>query len=76
MREGANINYVSWAWVRRSSSPVVEKQTPIYWLLKHLCEVVIPLQNAKEVPNQAPIKLPTRPDSFTLRTKSADLILS
>ncbi len=43
-------------------------------LLKHLCEVVIPLQNVKEVPNQAPIKLPTRPDSFTLGTKSADLI--
>ncbi len=43
-------------------------------LLKHLCEVVIPLQNVKEVPIQAPIKLPTRPDSFTLGTKSADLI--
>jgi hypothetical protein len=43
-------------------------------LLKHLCEVVIPLQDVKEVPNQAPIKLPTRPDSFTLGPKSADLI--
>ncbi len=43
-------------------------------LLKHLCEVVIPLQNVKEVPNEALIKLPTRPDSFTLGTKSADLI--
>ncbi len=39
-----------------------------------MCEVVIPLQNVKEVPNQAPIKLPTRSDSFTLGTKSADLI--
>jgi hypothetical protein len=29
-------------------------------LLKHLCEVVIPLQNVKEVPNQAPIQLPAR----------------
>jgi hypothetical protein len=43
-------------------------------LLKHLCEVVIPLQAVKEVPNQAPIKSPTRLDSFTLGTKSADLI--
>jgi hypothetical protein len=29
-------------------------------ILKHFREVVIPLQNIKEVPNQAPIKLPTR----------------
>jgi hypothetical protein len=43
-------------------------------LLKHLCEVVIPLQDVKEVPNQAPIKLPAQPDSFMLGTKSADLI--
>jgi hypothetical protein len=43
-------------------------------LLKHLCEAVIPLQNVKKVPNQAPFKLPTWPDSFTLGKKSADLI--
>ena len=43
-------------------------------LLKHLCEVVIPLQDVKEVPNQAPIKLPAQPDSFMLGTKSAYLI--
>jgi hypothetical protein len=30
MCEVANINQVSWAWVGRRSSPVVEKQTPIY----------------------------------------------
>ena len=42
--------------------------------LKHLCEVIIPLQEVKEVPKQAPIKLPARPDSFTLGTKLADLI--
>jgi hypothetical protein len=42
--------------------------------LKHLCEVAIPLQDVKGVPNQAPIKLPARPDSFTLGTKLADLI--
>jgi hypothetical protein len=43
-------------------------------LLKHLCEVAIPLQDVKEVPDQAPIKLPAQPASFTLGTKSADLI--
>ena len=43
-------------------------------LLKHLCEVVIPLQDTKKVPDQPPIKLPARPDGFTLGTKSADLI--
>jgi hypothetical protein len=43
-------------------------------LLKHLCQVVIPFQYVKEVTNQAPIKLPARPDSFTLGTKLADLI--
>ncbi len=43
-------------------------------LFTHLCEVVIPLQDVKEVPDQAPIKLPALPDSFTLGTKLADLI--
>ena len=76
MCEGANINQISWAWVGRSPSPLVKKQTHIHALelLKHLCEVVIPLQDTKEVPDQPPIKLPARPDSFTLGTKSADLI--
>jgi hypothetical protein len=41
-------------------------QYSAFELLKHLCEVVIPLQDVKEVPNQAPIKLPARPDSFML----------
>jgi hypothetical protein len=39
-----------------------------------LCKVVIPLQDVKEVPSEAPIKLPTRPDSYTLGTTSADLL--
>ena len=39
-----------------------------------MCEVAIPLQNVKQVPIQALIKLPTRPDSYMLETKSADLI--
>ncbi len=43
-------------------------------LLKHLCEVVIPLQDVNKVPDQAPIKLPTRPDNYTLKTKLADLL--
>ncbi len=43
-------------------------------LFKHVCEIVIPLQDAKEVPDHPPIKLPARPDSFMLGTKLADLI--
>ncbi len=43
-------------------------------LFKHLCEVVIPLQDAKEVPDQLPIKLLAWPDSLMLGTKFADLI--
>ena len=39
-----------------------------------MCEVVIPLQDVKEVPDQPPIKLPAWPDSFTLGTKSTDFI--
>ncbi len=31
MREGTNINQISWAWVGRSSSPMVKKQTPIHY---------------------------------------------
>ncbi len=37
--------------------------------------MVIPLQDVEEVPtSQAPIKLPTCTDTYTLGTKSADLI--
>ncbi len=36
--------------------------------------MVIPLQDVNKVPDQAPIKLPTRPDNYTLGTKSADLL--
>ncbi len=43
-------------------------------LFKHLCEIVIPLQDAKEVPDHPLIKLPAWLDSFMLGTKSADLI--
>jgi hypothetical protein len=43
-------------------------------LLNHLCEVVIPLQDVKESPSDAPFKLPIRPDSYTLGTKSDGLL--
>jgi hypothetical protein len=39
-----------------------------------MCKVIIPLQDVKEVPNQPSIKLPARPDSYTLQTKSSNLI--
>ena len=39
-----------------------------------MCEIVIPLEDINKVPKQALIKLPTRPDDFTIGMKSADLI--
>ena len=43
-------------------------------LLHHLINVVIPLADNEIVPSKAPVNLPTRPDTFTLGTKSADLV--
>jgi hypothetical protein len=75
MKEQILIRYLGLGW-EEAHHPWSKNrhQCTALELLKHLCEVVIPLQNVKEVPNQAPIKLPTRSDSFTLGTKSADLI--
>ena len=39
-----------------------------------MINVVIPLANNEILPRKAPVKLPTRPDTFTLGTKSADLV--
>ncbi len=76
MREGANFNQVSWAWVEEAHHPWL-KNTHVYTaseLFKQLCDIGIPLQDAKDVPDELPIQLPAWPDSFTLGTKSADLI--
>ena len=40
-----------------------------------MVETVIPLQNTEQVPAVPPVELPTRPDNFTLVTKSADLVV-
>jgi hypothetical protein len=75
VKEQILIRYLGLGWEEAHHPWSKNKhQTTALELLKHLCEVVIPLQDVKEVPNQAPIKLPARPDSFTLGTKSADLI--
>ena len=76
MHKGANINQIPRAWVGKAHHPWSKNkhQYTASELLKHLCEIVIPLQDINEVAKQAPIKLPTQPDSFTLGTKSADLI--
>jgi hypothetical protein len=76
MHEGVDINQVSWTgWEEAHHLWSKSKhQYTASELLKHLCKVVIPLQDVKEVPIEAPIKLPTRPDSYTLGTKSADLL--
>ncbi len=75
MKEQILISYLGLGWEEAHHPWSKNKhQYTALELLKHLCEVVIPLQEVKEVPKQAPIKLPARPDSFTLGTKSADLI--
>ena len=39
-----------------------------------MINVVIPLADNEIVPSKAPVNLPTRPDTFTLGKKSADLV--
>ena len=39
-----------------------------------MINIVIPLVDNEIVPSKAPVNLPTRPDTFTLGTKSADLV--
>ena len=39
-----------------------------------MINVVIPLADNEIVPSKAPVNLLTRPDTFTLGTKSADLV--
>ena len=43
-------------------------------ILQHLINVVIPMEDNEIVPSKAPVNLPTRPDTFTLGTKSANLV--
>jgi hypothetical protein len=43
-------------------------------LLKHLCDVVIPLQDTEDVPELPPINLPQHSVNYTMGTKSADLL--
>jgi hypothetical protein len=75
VKEQILIRYLGLGWEEAHHPWLKNKhQYTALELLKHLCEVVIPLQEVKEVPKQAPIELLTRPDSFMLGTKSADLI--
>ena len=55
---------------------MVQKQThvPTRRYLQHLINLVIPLADNEIVPSKAPVNLPTHPDTFTLGTKSADLV--
>ncbi len=75
MKEQILIRYLRLGWEEAHHPCSKNKhQYTALELLKHLCEVVTSLQDVKKVPNQAPIKLLALPDSFTLGTKSADLI--
>ncbi len=75
VKEQILIRYLGFGWEEGHHPwPKNKHQYTAAELLKHMCKVVIPLQDVKEVPNQPPIKLPTGPDSFTLGTKSSNLI--
>jgi hypothetical protein len=75
MREQISIRYLGLRWEEAHHLWSKNKhQYTALELFKHLCKAVLPLQDLKEVPNQAPVKLPTQLDSFTLGTILADLI--
>jgi hypothetical protein len=75
VKEQILIRYIGLGWEEAHHPRSKNKyQFTASELLKHLCEVIIPLQDVNKVPDQAPIKLPTRPDNYTLGTKSTDLL--
>jgi hypothetical protein len=74
MKEQILIRYLGLGWKKAHHPWSKNKHHTASELLKHLCEVVISLQDVKKVPSQAPIKLLNRPDNYTLGTKSADLL--
>ena len=75
MKEQIHIQYIGLGWVDAHHSWSKGNHTyQLAELLQHLICVVIPLEATNTVPAKAPCNLPMRPDTFTLGTKSADLI--
>ena len=75
VKEQILIRYLGLGWeeAHHPWSKIKHQYTALK-LLKHLCEVVIPLQKCKRGTQSGTFKLPAQPDSFMLGTKSADLI--
>ena len=75
MKEKIHIRYLGLGWVDACHPCSKNKHTyqPAE-LLQHLINVVIPLADNEIIPSKAPVNLPTHPDTFTLGTKSADLV--
>ena len=75
MKEQIHIQYLRLGWVDAYHPWSKNKNTyqPAE-LSQHLINVVIPLADNEIVPSKAPVNLPIRPDTFTLGTKSADLV--
>ena len=75
VKEKIHIRYLRLGWVDAYHPWSKNKHTyqPAE-ILQNLINVVIPLADNEIVPSKAPVNLPTHPDTFTLGTKSADLV--
>ena len=75
MKGKIHIRYLGLGWVDAYHPCSKNKHTyqPVE-LLQNLINIVIPLADNEMVPSKAPVNLPTRPDTFTLGTKLADLV--
>ena len=75
VKEQIHIRYLGLGWVDAYHPWSKNKHTyQPEELLQHLIKVVITLADDEIVPSKAPVNLPTHPDTFTLGTKSADLV--
>ena len=75
VKEKLHIRYLGIGWVDAYHPWSKNKHTnqPAD-ILQHLINVVITLADIEIVPSKAPVNLPTRPNTFPLGTKSADLV--
>ena len=75
VKEQIHIQYLGLGWVDAYHPWSKNKHTyQSAELLQNFINVIIPLEDNEIVPSKAPVNLPTCPDTFTLGTKSADLV--
>ena len=75
VKEKIHIRYLGLGWVDPYHPWSKNKHTyQQAELLQHLINVIIPLTDNEIVPSKAPVNPPTRPDTFTLGTKLANLV--